>query len=267
MKILHLQGFKPYFLFALALLMLISYSCVNEDMERDYYQIKIFSLKDSIQEVRMDKYLKEAYIPALHRAGIDKVGVFKPVEEDTIAGNVIVVWTPLASLQQIEDISRTLNADQIYQSTGEDYINAVYDDPPYDRIESILLKAFSHMPAFKVPSFSTSPAERIYELRSYEGATEKIYRRKVEMFNEGGEIELFKKLEFNAVFYGEVLSGSTMPNLMYMTTFSDINSRTEHWNAFRNHPDWKVLSGLDKYKNTVSRITIYLLHPTDYSDF
>ena len=41
----------------------------------------------------------------------------------------------------------------------------------------------------------------------------------------GGEIILFDRLDFNAVFYGEVISGSKMPNLMYMTTFDNQESR------------------------------------------
>ena len=86
------------------------------------------------------------------------------------------------------------------------------------------------------------------------------------MFNEGGEVALFKKLEFNAVFYGEVISGSVMPNLMYMTTFKDMKSHDEHWDAFRNHPDWLKLKEVEKYKHTVSGSTKYLMHPTDYSD-
>ena len=86
------------------------------------------------------------------------------------------------------------------------------------------------------------------------------------MFNEGGEVALFKKLEFNALFYGEVISGSQMPNLMYMITFSDLESQAEHWNAFRTAPEWTELKKVEKYKHTVSNITKYLLHPTDYSD-
>src|SRR5690606_35679776 len=113
---------------------------------------------------------------------------------------------------------------------------------------------------------STPKKDRIYELRSYEGPTEKYYRKKVEMFNEGGEVDLFDRLDFQALFYAEVLSGNSMPNLMYMTTFSDMKSHDEHWNTFRNHPDWKVMSGLEKYKNTVSGSTIQLLYPADYSD-
>ena len=57
-----------------------------------------------------------------------------------------------------------------------------------------------------------------------------------------------------------------MPNLMYMTTFSDMASQEEHWNAFRVHPTWEKLKGMDEYKNTVSNIDKWLMHPTEYSD-
>ena len=86
------------------------------------------------------------------------------------------------------------------------------------------------------------------------------------MFNEGGECALFEKLGFNAIFFGEVISGADMPNLMYMTSFENMESNQEHWKAFREHPDWKELSGKEEYKNTVSHIDKWLCHPTDYSD-
>ncbi len=74
------------------------------------------------------------------------------------------------------------------------------------------------MPVSKKPVLKSSSVEKVYELRSYESATEKLYLNKVDMFNAGGEITLFEQLGFNAVFYGMVLAGSKMPNLMYMTS-------------------------------------------------
>ena len=118
----------------------------------------------------------------------------------------------------------------------------------------------------EIPAHTTPKSQRIYELRSYEGHTEKIYKNKEKMFNEGGEIVLFKRLGFNAVFYSEVLAGSQKPNLMYMTTFSDMASREAHWKTFGNDPEWKKLTSMGEYKNNVSKINIYLLHPTEYSD-
>jgi len=252
----------------LCLFVLTMFSCSDntKNSGQDYYAIKMYKLNDLTQTQRVEAFLKNAYIPALHRAGVAKVGVFKPIESDTVSGNIVIVWIPFRSLQEFEGLQQKLDNDTKFQADGADYIEATYDKPPFGRIETTLLKAFSHMPQFAVPPHKTPPSERIYELRSYQGPTEKMFRKKVEMFNEGGEIKIFSSLNFNAVFYAEVIAGSTMPNLMYMTTFPDMKTHDELWNAFRNHPDWKVLSSVEKYKNTVSGIVRYLLHPTDYSE-
>src|SRR5690349_3738573 len=67
--------------------------------KRAYYEIKIYEFTSPDQEKLIDDYLKNAYIPALHRAGINKIGVFKPVEKDTAYyGKRIYVLTPFTSL-------------------------------------------------------------------------------------------------------------------------------------------------------------------------
>jgi hypothetical protein len=251
----------------LAAFFALVFSGLTFGASRDYYQIQVFSMNGKIQEPKVDNFLKDAYLPALHRAGIQKVGVFKPIESDTTSGKKIYVWIPFKSLDHFAEIQDKLAKDQEYQTKGIDFLGAPFDQVPFLRKESILLKAFPDSPDYFIPNYSTSPSERIYELRSYEAPTENLFRAKVKMFNEGGEIKLFKTLGFNAVFNAEVISGSTMPNLMYLTTFADMPSHDAHWKAFGNHPDWKKLSGLDEYKNTVSKAVIRLLHPTNYSDF
>lgn len=244
-----------------------AFSAASLAASRDYYQIQVFRLNGKVQEQETDAFLKNAYLPALHRAGIQKVGVFKPIESDTTSGKRIYVWIPFKSLDHFSKIQDILEKDQEYQIKGGDFLGAPFDQQPFVRKESILLKAFQDAPNFVIPNHQTAASERIYELRSYEGPTENLFRKKVKMFNEGGEIRLFKNLDFNAVFYAEVISGSTMPNLMYLTTFADMPTHDDRWNAFRNHPDWKTLSALPEYKNTVSKSVKVLLHPTDYSDF
>lgn len=234
-------------------------------IKREFYEIKIYHLKTPAQAQRMDQYLKDAYIPALHRAGIKRIGVFKPVV-DSITEQLIYVLIPYASLDQFEKLPGILEKDQQHSVAGKDYIDAIYTDPPFIRIESILLKAFEGMPSSNSPKFTTPIAERVYELRSYEGHTEKIYKNKVQMFNKGNEVALFNRLGFNAVFYGEVLVGSKMPNLMYMTSFENRASRDAHWKAFSEDPEWKKLSAMSEYKNNVSKNTQYFLKPTDYSE-
>jgi NIPSNAP len=134
-------------------------------------------------------------------------------------------------------------------------------------MENILTKAFSLAPFLNLPALTGPRSERVYELRSYESATEKIHQNKVKMFNEGGEIALFKQLNFNAVFYSSVISGSRMPNLMYMTSFENKADRDAHWKSFGSSPEWKKLSALPEYQNNVSKNEQIFLRATEFSDY
>ncbi len=231
-----------------------------------YYQIKIYHLKTQAQEDRLDQYLKNAYLPAMHRLGIENVGVFKPVEGDTL-GRRVYVLTPFRTWDQLENVGQKLIGDIQYLADGEDYINAEYNNEPYARFETIVLRAFPKMLQPAVPNLTGTKTDRVYELRSYESPTEKFNANKVHMFNDGGEVELFKRLNFNAVFYAEVIVGSHMPNLMYMTTFNDRADRDKHWANFGNDPEWKTLVAKPEYQHNVSKADIIFLHPTAYSDF
>ncbi|WP_230383873.1 NIPSNAP family protein [Pedobacter endophyticus] len=227
-----------------------------------YYQIKVYHLKSAAQEATVDSYLKDAYLPALHRFGIDHVGVFKPVEKDT-ADQLIYVFIPFKSIDRYLKLEQALMADQQYLAAGKDYLDASFDKAPYVRMESTLLKAFDGMPTPEWPKLTSNKAERVYELRSYEAATEKLSLNKIGMFNDA-EIDIFTKLNFNAVFYGQVISGSKMPNLMYLTTFNNKTDRNNHWQAFG--PEYKKISGLPQYQNNVSKNVTLFLYPVNYSD-
>lgn len=87
----------------LALFMLVSLCRASS---RDYYQIQIFKLNGKLQEEKTDRFLKEAYLPALHRAGIQKVGVFKPVESDTTSGKRIYVWIPFYRSNNLKKLEK-----------------------------------------------------------------------------------------------------------------------------------------------------------------
>ena len=87
------------------------------------------------------------------------------------------------------------------------------------------------------------------------------------MFNQGGEIALFQRLNFNAIFYSAVISGSRMPNLMYMTSFENMDDRNAHWKTFGSDPEWKKLSALPEYQNNVSRNETILMRALPFSDY
>ena len=235
--------------------------------KQEYYSLRVYSVKTADQETRIDTYLQTALLPALHKMGIPEVGAFKAIGNDTAAIRYIYVLIPFKNLEQYLGLDGALARDPQYASSGKDYLEAGFDNAPYTRMESILLQAFPDMPHHTVPAALQGPrAERIYELRSYEAPTEKYFVNKVQMFNEGGEIPLFQRLGFNAVFYASVLAGAHMPNLMYMTSFDNMPSREQHWKDFFADPVWKQLVAAPQYQHNVSHVDIIFLHPAPYSD-
>ena len=233
----------------------------------EFYQLKTYTLKNENQEKRVDAYLEHAFLPALKRMGIESVGVFKVRPDKYKVSDKIYVLIPFSTLAQFDRMETMLAVDKTYLSAGAEYINATHENTAYERISSVLMRAFPDMPKMKPTPVDGPRTERVYELRSYESPTEAMYRRKVRMFNEGGEIELFEHLGFNAVFYADVISGDHMPNLMYMTTFTNTDQRNALWKNFVNSEKWKEISVMDEYLNTVSHSDIHLLYPTAYSDY
>jgi hypothetical protein len=258
---------KNIFLIA-TLLFLQSFSIAISAKEkgREYYQITIYHFADSLQEQAINSYLKNAYLPALHRMSSAKIGVFKPIANDTAADKLIFVIAPFSKPETLVSLSAQLQKDQQFLASSK-YFDTSYQNPPYLRMENIVLQAFPLAPKMNLPKLSGSVKDKVYELRSYESPTVKIYRNKVQMFNEGGETNIFSRLQFNPVFYAEVIAGSHMPNLMYMTSFENQAARDAHWKAFGDDPEWKKLSALPEYQHNVSKINIWFLHATDYSDY
>lgn len=231
-----------------------------------YYKIKVYHFKTAEQENRLDTYFKNAYLPAMHKAGVKNVGVFKVIAQDSLDKR-IYVFAPFKTFDELETTDQKLMKDQQYLTAGKDYLDAAYNNPSYTRIETIVLKAFTGAPEPAVPKLTGSKKDRVYELRSYEGATENLHINKVKMFNDGDEMGIFKRLNFNAVFYGAVVAGSKMPNLMYMTTFNNQQENTDMWKVFMSDPQFSALSKDPQYKNNVSKNERVYLYPTDYSDY
>jgi hypothetical protein len=251
----------------ITLFICLIYGLILFAQQREFYQLKVYTFNTDAQQKTTDTFLETAYLPALKRLKIVDIGVFKPREIDSSGLKKTYVLIPFHSLMQFETLDSLLLKDDIYLKNGSSYLESTFDNLPYIRVSSILLKAFEEHPKLTPTLLNGSREERIYELRSYESATENLYKNKVDMFNAGGEVILFKKLKFNAVFYGEVLSGSKMPNLMYMTTFENQISRDEHWKKFGDSPEWNELKVNPKYQNNVSHIDITFLYPTPYSDY
>ncbi len=247
--------------------LLLNVICISAKAQKEIYEIQTYLLKSENQMQATDQYLKNAYLPALHRMGFRHIGVFKPIANDTAAIKKIYVLITYPALDNWRKTKITLQRDKQFTEAAKPFAEADTSNLPFVRMESVILEAFPDQPKLIPPAIKVN-SETLYELRSYESPTEKLHYKKVNMFNEGGEVGLFKRLGFNAVIYADVLSGSHLPNLMYMIVFENSSSREAHWKAFGNDPEWKKLTANPVYESaiSVSHIDSILMHSTDYSD-
>jgi hypothetical protein len=241
--------------------------CISVHAQKEIYEIRVFKLKSSAQLDITDNFLQNAYLPALHRLGLKNIGVFKPIANDTAEFKKIVVIVPYISLDVWRRTKSNIEIDSIYKAIGKPFLDADTDHLPFVRVESTLLEAFPDQPKL-IPTTLKNHTDAIYELRSYESPTKVLHTIKVDMFNAGGEVKLFKRLDFQAVFYGDVLSGSHMPNLMYMVVFANAVAHEEKWKSFGSSDKWKTISTDPAYRNDISvnHIDSWLMHRTTYSD-
>ena len=251
----------------LAVLIIAQCVCFVNSFANEVYEITVYHFKDSQQETTLDTYLQTAYLPAMHRQNKKYIGVFKPIANDTAADKIIYIIVPYKSFDEVQAVQKTLLKDSTYIHAGKDYLTAPYQTPPYTRMEEILLTAFELSPKMQLPHLKSDKKEHVYELRSYESPTENYHYNKVKMFNAGGEINIFSKINANAVFYGDVVAGSHMPNLMYLTSFENMADRDAHWKSFSDDADSKKIFAMDEYKNNVSKADIILMHAASYSDY
>jgi len=252
-----------------AVVLFFSMSSISQTnlQKKDYFELKVYEYKTSEQEKMIDQFLSQAYLPYLHKKGIKQVGVFTNIANDTATIKKLFVLVSHKNISDIPNINKAMFADDEVSKNGKAYLEATSEQPAFDRIVGYVLEGFRFAPTLMMPKLKSSANERVYELRSYESASEKKYWKKVEMFNEGGEIDLFARLNFNAVFYAEVVSGPTMPNLMYMTSFENMEDRNAHWKAFSNDPKWKELLSMKEYEKTVSKNVTLFLRAKSYSNY
>jgi hypothetical protein len=225
--------------------------------QREFYEWRQYHLRAGSNKNLVGDFLKNVGIPAMNRIGIEPVGVFDAKygpSKPTL--HVLLVHK---SLESVLNATSRLLEDEAFREA--DFVNLGLSEPGYVRVESSLMAAFKGMPKVEVPARK----DRIFELRTYESHSIKAAKKKIEMFNEGGEIAIFKQTGLRPVLFGETIIGARMPNLTYMLVFDDLTDRDKRWGSFGSDPDWKKLRGNPAYKDTVSNITDIILRPAPYS--
>ena len=231
----------------------------SDETKPEYYELRRYHMLNRSKQKVLDDFLGNAAIPAMNRIGIEPVGVFSVMYGPN--SPTLYVLLPHESLESFAVATSRLTADAKYQSAGASFLNAPLSDPAYVRIESSLMVAFERMPELKVPEKKS----RIFELRRYENHSVKVSKKKIEMFNAGGEIEIFLKTGLQPVFFGETLIGPRLPNLTYMLVFDDMAERDRRWSVFSGSPEWKKLRSAPEYADIVVNVNVIFLRPTPYS--
>jgi hypothetical protein len=231
--------------------------------QREFYELRTYEMQTGNRKTVLNDYLSKAAIPAWNRLGIKPVGVFTVVSGSNALSLYALI--PYPNLQTFLTTPATLAADTDYQKSAAEYLGATIDNPAYARYESSLLWAFKNVPRLRLPAETAGNKPRIFELRVYESHNETAALKKIEMFNEGGEIALFDRIGLRPVFFGQTLIGRRQPNLVYMTVHQDMAAREKIWEQFSNSEEWKKLRSMPAFVDTVSATTITFLRPAAYS--
>lgn len=182
------------------------------------------------------KFLESAYAPALKRAGVDAMGFFNnDIGPDKPHVLCVLSYPSAAAMVEVQE---RLAADKTFQAAQ----SAVHGKGPlYERVESSLFRAFATMPKIEIPK---GDGPLYFELRTYESDDPVSLGKKIGMFEEGGEIAIFRQYGLMPVFFGEALIGDRIPNLTYMVAFPNAAARPDAWRKFATSPEW------DKLKQT-----------------
>lgn len=231
--------------------------------EQQLIQIRIYQLLSQKKAENFDLMMKAA-LPLLHEAGAENIGVFEkqqPAGDEEFWRFLVI---PYKSGDAFLNFSQRFQINREFGLMAKYHLQAEKASPAFTRIESSLLRSFTGMPRLKVPG-SGEGKKRIFELRIYESHSELKGKAKVKMFNEG-EIQLFDKVGLDAVFYGEAVIASNLPNLTYMLVHDDEEAQKASWKRFLEHPEWAEMKAIEEYKETVSKIIKHMLVATEYSE-
>lgn len=225
--------------------------------KKQYLELRNYEFASAEKQKAFEDFLGAAAIPSLNRKGIGPIGVFKDMDKEKTGDLWVLI--PHNSMESVITCNTKMLADKKFNAAGDDILNCPKNDPAYSRFVSSLLLSFDKCPKVEIPSKKDT---RIFQMRIYEGHNVIKAKRKVEMFNAGGEMDIFRLDGISPVFFGESIIGTKMPNLTYMVGFDDADSKEKAWNVFRDDPKWKKLKNDPYYKDTVSNITNLVLRPS-----
>jgi NIPSNAP len=215
------------------------------------------------QMQRTSEFIEKYALPAGKRAGEGTSGVFANMIGSD--GPYLLLVSSYPSLAAMEEIQAKSSEDKEFtQALAAYYARAGLG---YHRVKVSLLRGIESMPKIEPPPIEAGKAPRVFELRTYESNNSATLARKVQMFEKGGELGIFRRLGIRPVFFGTAIAGDNLPQLTYMVCYDDLGSRDKAWQAFGADPEWQKLRSQPGLADAeiVSNITNTILRPLPFS--
>lgn len=228
-------------------------------------ELRHYSMRNSsdAQMQRTSEFIEKYALTAGKRAGEGVSGVFANfIAPD---GPFLMLVNSYPSLAAMESSQGKSAEDKEFQAALEAY----YAKPGlgYQRVKVTLLRAIDSMPVIEPPPIEPGKPARIFELRTYESNNAATLRRKVRMFEQGGELGIFRRVGIRPVFFGTAFAGDNLPQLTYMVAYDDLAARDKAWKAFLADPEWLKLRAQPGLSDAeiVSNIGNVILRPLPFS--
>ncbi len=229
------------------------------ESERHFIEIRTYTVANAEKRDLLVKNLDGAFIPALNRQGIEKVGVFVPVGNEAKYENNVFAVIPHNNVATFCGVAAKLLADREFMQAVQGTLATDSKNPVYTALDSRLVQCFETVPTLQTPELG---ADRAFEMRLYRSFNIERNAAKIHMFEHGGELSLFRELGLNPIFFGEAIFGRMLPNLAYMVGGKSVEALAESWKQFGPNPKWHEIRDNPMYKDTATEIERVILKPS-----
>ncbi len=225
------------------------------------YLMERFYLRQGSQQARIHDYLSKAALPALSKIHSGpKIVLDSLITEHNPQ---VVMILGFQSIEEFWSVRARLNADRELEKAFEAWQSG--PEPPFEVQTNALLEATEYSPEV-VPLDPPPQTPRIFELRVYHSPTYRQLTAVHERFA-GPEIRIFHRVGVHPILYTSTVIGPDMPNLTYLTPFTDLAAREKAWNAFGADPEWAKArqESIDKGGQIVESTQMLLYRAAAYS--
>ena len=233
---------------------------------REWVDLRTYVCSSVEKRDKLIEIFDTALIPALNRQGVKNVGVLWTNGEvndgNTNFNTTVFVVAPFATAEALALRDQKLLADAQYMKDAAPVFEAPMKEPLYDTCAGSLLYTFATCP--QVKQVTQSP-DRLLQLRIYNSYTIERNAKKMSMFEQGGEIGVFRTCGMQPVLFSFGVAGDKLANVTYMLAFDNKAEKESSWKRFREHPEWLKLKADPQYKDTANKITNIVLRPSKAS--